>query len=55
MDNEFTFYWLQFEQLYRKYAKRWHPDKPWNTDKDLANRRMQWLNAARDYLQALGG
>lgn len=59
-ENELTYYWNQFEQLYRSLAKQWHPDHQPSERREIANRRMQWLNTiykeTRDsYLQMAGG
>ena len=54
-EYEFTFYWNQFEKLYRKLARQWHPDYQPAERQAIATRRMQWLNALRDEIKALGG
>ena len=59
-ENEFTFIWIEFQKLYWKLAKQWHPDLQPVAKREKATRRMQWLNRLYDktrkaYLDALEG
>ena len=36
--------WKEFDKLYKKLSKRYHPDLPENKNKELCNEVMIFLN-----------